>query len=83
MIFPFSIMLQNILSAQKLTLPYSILLLAKIHLIAVRTSKLEILNSSISSLDDILFVSSHFFTSFGQEFSFAYKYLYYFPIIFY
>ena len=39
----------------------------KIHLIAVRTSNLEILNSSISSLDDIFFffVSSHLFTSFG------------------
>ena len=31
----------------------------KIHLIAVRTSNLEILNSSISSLDDIFFFLFH------------------------
>lgn len=43
----------------------------------------SVLNSSISSLDDILFVSLHLVTSFGCNFLFAYKYLYYFPIIFY
>ena len=33
----------------------------KIHLIAVRTSNLAILNSSISSLDDIFFLFHHIY----------------------